>query len=110
MYHHRAYSLILLSVFTHQLSANLVYEYDKRSDTAVAGTGFDANTTVLGDYHNYWTKYANGAFDLTRSARAGVTHLQVLPMAGSRKEIIIEPTRSALVIIDMQNFFLHPEL
>jgi hypothetical protein len=67
MYHHRAYSLILLSVFTHQLSANLVYEYDKRSDTAVTGTDFDANTTVLGDYYNYWTKYANDAFDLARS-------------------------------------------
>jgi isochorismate hydrolase len=35
--------------------------------------------------------------------------MSVLPMAGSQKEIIIEPTRSALVIIDMQNFFLHPK-
>ncbi|KAK5081026.1 hypothetical protein LTR05_008343 [Lithohypha guttulata] len=31
-------------------------------------------------------------------------------MWGSRPEIIIEPTRSALVIIDMQNYFLHPQL
>lgn len=30
-------------------------------------------------------------------------------MSGSRKEIIIEPSRSALVIIDTQNFFLHPQ-
>lgn len=65
---------------------------------------------MLGDYSNYWTKYSNGTFDLTRSARGGVTSPKILPMAGSRKEIIIEPTRSALVIIDMQNFFLHPQL
>jgi nicotinamidase-related amidase len=31
-------------------------------------------------------------------------------MSGSRKSAIIEPSRSALVIIDMQNFFLHPEM
>lgn len=31
-------------------------------------------------------------------------------MTGERKSAIIEPSRSALIIIDMQNFFLHPEL
>jgi len=31
-------------------------------------------------------------------------------MQGSRRSVTIEPSRSALVIIDMQNFFLHPEL
>ena len=31
-------------------------------------------------------------------------------MTGSRKAAVIEPSRSALVIIDMQNFFLHPQL
>jgi len=31
-------------------------------------------------------------------------------MTGSKKSIRIEPSRSALVIIDMQNFFLHPAL
>lgn len=31
-------------------------------------------------------------------------------MTGSRKTAIIEPSRSALVIIDMQEFFLNPEL
>ncbi|KAI2901438.1 hypothetical protein CBS147343_976 [Aspergillus niger] len=31
-------------------------------------------------------------------------------MLGSRKTAIIEPSRSALVIIDMQNYFLHPAL
>jgi nicotinamidase-related amidase len=31
-------------------------------------------------------------------------------MMGSRKAIKIEPNRTALVIIDMQNYFLHPDL
>jgi nicotinamidase-related amidase len=31
-------------------------------------------------------------------------------MTGRRKSAIIEPSRSALVIIDMQEFFLNPEL
>jgi nicotinamidase-related amidase len=106
----RLNSLTLISLSLYLVHANSVYEYDKRTDTAVVGTGFDANTTVLGDYYNYWIKYPNGTFDLTRSARAGVTSPKILSMAGSRKEIIIEPTRSALVIIDMQNFFLYPKL
>ncbi|CAG8039934.1 unnamed protein product [Penicillium salamii] len=31
-------------------------------------------------------------------------------MLGSRKTAIIEPSRSALIMIDMQNYFLHPDL
>lgn len=101
-------NLTLFSLFSYLIYANLVYEYEKRTDTAVVGTGFDASTTVLGDYHSYWTKYSNGTFDLTKSIRGGVTSPKILPMSGSRKEIIIEPSRSALDIIDMRNFFLHP--
>jgi len=41
---------------------------------------------------------------------APTTKPVTIPMTGSRKRAIIEPSRSALVIIDMQNFFLHPEL
>ncbi|KAI7206276.1 Pre-mRNA-splicing factor [Hortaea werneckii] len=31
-------------------------------------------------------------------------------MIGSREQAIIEPNRTAMVIVDMQNFFLHPQL
>ena len=77
-------------------------------EPAMVGLGLDSNETILGNYYNYWRKYSNGTFDLTRSDRIAVTSPKVLPMSGSRKEIIIEPSRSALVIIDMQNHFLHP--
>ena len=41
---------------------------------------------------------------------APVTTPLVIPMSGSRKSALIEPSRSALIIIDMQNYFLHPSL
>lgn len=50
-----------------------------------------------------WTKESSGIWDLTRSDRAPVTNPKVLPMTGSKKSIRIEPSRSALVIIDMQS-------
>ncbi|KAF7162665.1 hypothetical protein CNMCM6106_009484 [Aspergillus hiratsukae] len=42
--------------------------------------------------------------------RLPVTSPKTIQCNGKRKEILIEPSRSALVIIDMQNFFLHPAL
>lgn len=50
-----------------------------------------------------WDQDSTGVWDLTRSERAAVTTPKKLPMNGSKKEILIEPLRSALVIIDMQS-------
>ncbi|KAB8225804.1 Isochorismatase hydrolase [Aspergillus novoparasiticus] len=64
----------------------------------------------IGNYYNHWI-YANGVFDLTRSDLMDVTKpIAITNMLGSRKTAVIEPSRSALVIIDMQNYFLHPVL
>lgn len=68
------------------------------------------NTTLLGNIYNHWIYLGNDTYDLTRSMIATTTRPVTIPMSGSRKRAIIEPSRSALVIIDMQNFFLHPEL
>jgi len=68
------------------------------------------NTTLLGNIYNHWIYLGNDTYDLTRSMVAPTTKPVTIPMTGSRKRAIIEPSRSALVIIDMQNFFLHPEL
>jgi hypothetical protein len=70
----------------------------------------DTDTTVLGNLYNHWIALPNKTFDLTRSLVAPITSPLSIPMTGTRKTAIIEPSRSALVIIDMQNFFLHPEL
>lgn len=72
-----------------------------------------------------WVEVTSGLWDLTRSAREPSTTTYTIPCNGARKSIVIEPTRSALVIIDMQSefpliaqdlytniedFFLHPGL
>ncbi|KAF2103974.1 Isochorismatase hydrolase [Rhizodiscina lignyota] len=57
-----------------------------------------------------WSK-SDGVFDLTRSDRLPVTTPKMISgMIGGRKNAIIEPSRTGLVIIDMQNYFLHPGL
>ncbi|PMD54009.1 Isochorismatase hydrolase [Hyaloscypha bicolor E] len=79
--------------------------------TSLVG-GLDTNSSLLGNYYNYWIKSTSGIWDLTRSALEPTTSTGVytIPCHGSRKNITIEASRSALVIIDMQNFFLHPGL
>ncbi|KAH7350514.1 Isochorismatase-like protein [Rhexocercosporidium sp. MPI-PUGE-AT-0058] len=72
--------------------------------------GLDANISLFGNYYNYWVQTASGLWDLTRSARQAVTKTHTIPCSGSKQSISIEASRSALVIIDMQNFFLHPGL
>ncbi|KAB8272881.1 Isochorismatase hydrolase [Aspergillus minisclerotigenes] len=68
------------------------------------------SASLIGNYYNHWI-YADGVFDLTRSDLMNVTKpIAITNMLGSRKTAVIEPSRSALVIIDMQNYFLHPVL
>lgn len=71
------------------------------------------NSSIIGNPKttNNWHVSANNTlYDLTRSGNLPTTSPKTLPMQGRRQTTIIEPSRSALVIIDMQNFFLHPEL
>lgn len=68
------------------------------------------NLTILGNVYNHWIPLGNKSFDLTRSLVLPTSAPLTIPMTGSRKSATIEPSRSALVIIDMQNYFLHPEL
>ncbi|OCT48048.1 isochorismatase hydrolase [Cladophialophora carrionii] len=98
-------SALLLS----QLCSATPVKLEERQAYAMIGDGFEDATMTLGSYYNYWT-ITNGTFDLTRSLRSPTTSPKTLPMMGRREAIKIEPNRTALVIIDMQNFFLHPEL
>ncbi|KAF8529610.1 Isochorismatase hydrolase [Hysterangium stoloniferum] len=66
----------------------------------------------------FWVEYPSGLLDLTRSRPPAAAtseppakeggHLE-FEVDGNRK-VRIDPTQSAIVIVDMQNFFLHPEL
>ncbi|KIJ53945.1 hypothetical protein M422DRAFT_241204 [Sphaerobolus stellatus SS14] len=68
--------------------------------------------------HNFWVEYPSGLLDLTRSnppssatsepPSKAPEHLE-FAVNGDRK-LRIDPKKSAIVIVDMQNFFLHPEL
>ncbi|KAK5007412.1 hypothetical protein LTR16_005789, partial [Cryomyces antarcticus] len=64
--------------------------------TVVAGAS-SSNATTLGNHYNYWAIHANdGVFDLTCSDRLPLTSPRTIPMLGSRKTAVIEPSRSAL--------------
>ncbi|KAH8751688.1 isochorismatase hydrolase [Diaporthe sp. PMI_573] len=76
----------------------------------MVGSGFDGPVKTLGNAYNYWKVLDNGTVDLTRADVMGVTAPRVVPMRGSRPAVLIEPNRTVLCIIDMQNTFLHPAL
>ncbi|KAK4964160.1 hypothetical protein LTR66_012448 [Elasticomyces elasticus] len=103
---------ILMSIANVALASPTPQLYDSsNSITALTGTANASAGPILGNYYNYWTLRSNKTvYDLTRSDRMPVTSPKVIPMMASRRTAIIEPSRSALVIIDMQNFFLHPQL
>ncbi|KAJ7205505.1 Isochorismatase hydrolase [Mycena pura] len=64
------------------------------------------NNNTFGNVFNFWMKTKDG-WDLTRGhATNGVT----LPLPQPAGKVTIQPASSALVIIDMQNFFLDPDL
>jgi nicotinamidase-related amidase len=84
--------------------------FEKRQGYVGSGIGyFDAEPRV-GNGINYWRLLSNGTYDLTRSEIAHVTSPREIPCTGPRASALIEPSRSVLVIIDMQNYFLHPAL
>ena len=81
------------------------------SITALSGTANSTNPAMIGNYYNYWEVNKNqSTYDLTRSDRMPVTSPKTIPMLGRRKQALIEPNRTAMIIVDMQNFFLHPHL
>ncbi|KAJ6458336.1 Isochorismatase hydrolase [Mycena vitilis] len=76
---------------------------------AVCGTSsqlVNPNNDTFGNVFNFWTKTTDG-WDLTRG---NTTSSITLPLPHPAGNVTIQPASSALVIIDMQNFFLHPDL
>ncbi|KAH9830246.1 isochorismatase hydrolase [Teratosphaeria destructans] len=99
---------VLLALAT--AAAGQIYD-TYNSITALAGTANGSDASILGNYYNYWKLTNNKTtWDLTRSDRLPVSCPKTIPMLGSRKEAIIEPNRTAFVIVDMQNYFLHPKI
>lgn len=83
----------------------------ERQAYGLAGVGFTGPTQTLGNVYNYWKKLPNGTMDLTRSDVMPVTTPKLIPFQGKFfPSALVEPSRTVLCIIDMQNFFLHPEV
>ncbi|KAL5483268.1 hypothetical protein ACEPAI_8498 [Sanghuangporus weigelae] len=63
----------------------------------------NATSVNFGNFYNYWLTDGSTTFDLTRGNSTGAKTLRA-----STSNITISPARSAMVIVDMQNFFLNP--
>ncbi|EIM89955.1 Isochorismatase hydrolase [Stereum hirsutum FP-91666 SS1] len=61
---------------------------------------------TFGNVYNFW-EGDTSSVDLTRGAGDGVS---IKTSSGNSDTITITPNASALVIVDMQNFFIHPNL
>ncbi|CAF3472555.1 unnamed protein product [Rotaria socialis] len=66
----------------------------------------DNETVVIGSPSNFWRFSSKNGFDLTRGGYEG----NFIRFETTKMPITIDPARSALVIIDMQNFFLNPAI
>jgi nicotinamidase-related amidase len=60
---------------------------------------------IIGNTSNFWRYSRENGFDLTRQNDHQVC--SSIKLETATKPIVIDPICSALVIIDMQNFFLH---
>lgn len=103
-------TLLLCATAARALFAGVVPSVERRQAYGLAGNGFDGPTKTLGNVYNYWKVLDNGTVDLTRPDTLPVTRPRVVPMLGTHRAARIEPSRTVLCLVDMQNFFLHPEL
>ncbi|VDB84943.1 unnamed protein product [Peniophora sp. CBMAI 1063] len=70
-----------------------------------------------GNATNFWVEYPSGLVDLTRTTHLPASSTEPdlksgqldLPVDGDRT-VRLDPSKTAYVIVDMQNFFLHPDL
>ena len=63
---------------------------------------------IIGNASNFWRYSHENGFDLTRQNDEET--FSPISLQTTTMPILIDPAHSALVIIDMQNFFLHPSL
>ncbi|KIY63412.1 Isochorismatase hydrolase [Cylindrobasidium torrendii FP15055 ss-10] len=67
----------------------------------------NAGNLTFGSYYNYWDwDPSSSTFDLTRG---NTDDSKTISVANGEKFIVISPANSALVIIDMQNYFLNSD-
>ncbi|MCJ1332135.1 hypothetical protein MMC10_008827 [Thelotrema lepadinum] len=73
----------------------------------------EAEPVVIGGEHNFWLRRADGSMDLTHPASPGDPLIYpriALKTSKAHVPITIDPAKTALVVVDLQNYFLSPEL
>lgn len=66
---------------------------------------------VIGGKKNFWIWSEESGFDLTHPPTPKSSPIYPrIPLATTKSRAVIDPSKSALVIIDMQNYFLSPLL
>ncbi|MCJ1384993.1 hypothetical protein MMC17_008111 [Xylographa soralifera] len=66
---------------------------------------------VVGGTKNFWIWSEDDGFDLTHPPKPTSSPVYPrIPLATSKGRITIDPTKTALVVVDMQNYFLFPLL
>ncbi|KAK0208239.1 Isochorismatase hydrolase [Desarmillaria ectypa] len=77
-----------------------------------------SSVTKYGNNASFWVEYPCGLIDLTRKLSAPIAEHDPPPLLPGQLNVTVDEDRtiridaksSAVVIIDMQNFFLHPDL
>ncbi|KAI9731736.1 MAG: hypothetical protein M1834_004525 [Cirrosporium novae-zelandiae] len=70
-----------------------------------------AQPTLIGSPHSFWLHHPSTGYDLTHPSRPFSSAVKPrLTFTTTTSPITISPAKSALLIIDMQNFFLSPSL
>ncbi|KAL9025088.1 MAG: hypothetical protein Q9196_006032 [Gyalolechia fulgens] len=64
---------------------------------------------VIGGKGNFWLRSETDAFDLTHppTPTSPMTYPRI-PLETATAHVVIDPTKAALVIVDLQNYFLSP--
>ena len=66
---------------------------------------------AIGGKYNFWIRHADGSHDLTHPENPDSPPIYPrLVLETSKKPITIDPAKSALIVVDLQNYFLSPEL
>ena len=72
----------------------------------------EARHAVIGNPKgNFWLHHSNHGFDLTHPQSPDAPPIYPrIPLETTTSQIVVDPAKTALLIIDMQNFFLSPNL
>lgn len=66
---------------------------------------------IIGGAENFWAYLEDGGYDLTHPATPDATKAYPRMTLQTRdSRAVIAPTKTALVIVDLQNYFLSPAL